>query len=482
MDFSDWRSEAADGQYGAFCGRHTWLRGCSIAAERRTIDRRMAYRRSEYSVTTRRIRLFDFLRGKRFPILLVDLMSEFDVGDNAIRRDLAFIADAGYAIDFIREDSQAGRTMVRMRSPPFIDVPITRREAHTFAGSRRLWEPLRGTPFFDDFENLYHKVVETLPPKERVEIERDCARFFCIPDGGVLKYDEKRDVVECLRLGTVTRRRVQYEYRTKAGKHRSGAMEPFAIGVHKNAVYVLARLVPSRRAVAAGIVPHLEWVSWPAHRFVEATLTREEFDVPLDFKLEDHFDGWGIISGDDRDRVVVEFDSEVAPLIAERRWHSSQVLELLPGGGVRLTCEIANTSEVIAWILSYGSHAAVIEPESLRAEIFREFTRGLERMLARAPTGPDPPRGWQDEGQRLFAPGQLRRMEVAVSNDNAAPHGDQPDGHPKRGRGRGSDAGSSTGEHGTAERDEATESNPDLPMEGSALTPAQRASTEAQVD
>ncbi len=160
-------------------------------------------------------------------------MCELDVGDNPIRRDLAFIADAGHAIAFIREDSQAGRTMVRMRSPSFIDVPITRREAHTFAGSRRMWEPLRGTPFFEDFENLYQKVVETLPPKERAEIDRDCARFFCIPDGGVLPYEQKRQVVEELRLGS-------------------------------------------------------------AHRFVRATLMREEFEVPRDFKLDDHFDGWGM--------------------------------------------------------------------------------------------------------------------------------------------------------------------------------------------
>jgi predicted DNA-binding transcriptional regulator YafY len=391
----------------------------------------MAYKSGEYSVTTRRIKLFDFLRGKRFPILLVELMSEFDMSDDAIRRDLAFLAEAGYAIDFIREDSKAGRTMVRMRSPSFIDVPITRDEAHTFAGSRRLWAPLKGTAFYDDFENIYRKVVETLPPKERADIERDCAHFFCIPDGGVLTYEEKRGVVDALRLGTVARRRVKFDYRTRAGKRRSGLMEPFAIGVHKNTVYVLARLVPSKRAVTAGVPPYLEWVSWPAHRFVEVKLTRSEFEVPSDFKLEDHFDGWGIISGDERERVVVEFDAEVAPLIAERRWHASQTLEALPAGGLRLTCEIANTSEVIAWILSYGSHAVVIEPESLRMEILREFTKGMERMLARVPTGPDPPRGWQDESERVFGPKQMQKMRMSVSNENSSPPGDDPDGDRK---------------------------------------------------
>jgi predicted DNA-binding transcriptional regulator YafY len=386
----------------------------------------MPYKSGEYSATTRRLRLFDYLRGKRLPTPLAELMAEFGVSDDTIRRDLHDIADAGYAIDYSRDDNRSGQTMVLMRSSTFLDVPITREEAHTFAGSRRLWEPLKGTPFYDNFENLYRKVVETLPAKERAEIERDRTRFFCIPDGGVLPYEDKRSVVETLRLGAMNRRQVKYVYRTRGGKYRTGTCEPFAIGVYKNTIYVLARLVPSTRSVASGSPQHLSWVSWPAHRFTEASLLRHEFTVPSTFKLEDHFDGWGIISGDERERVVVEFDAEVAPLISERRWHPSQTIEVLHAGGVRLTCEIANTSEVIAWILSFGSHAAVIEPESLRAEIFREFSKSMERMLARSPTGPEPPRGWQDEGLRVFDAREMRRIRRRVSNDNDAPSGREP--------------------------------------------------------
>jgi len=422
----------------------------------------MAYKSGEYSVTTRRIRLFDFLRGKRLPMPLAGLVAEFGVSDDTIRRDLRYIEDAGYAIDYTYDDNHDGRTMVQMRSPSFIDVPITREEAHTFAGSRRLWEPLKGTPFYDNFENLYRKVVETLPAKERADIEQDRTRLFCIPDGGVLLYEQKRAIVETLRLGAMSRRRVKYVYRTRAGKYRSGALEPFAIGVHKNTIYVLARLVASRRSLATGAPQRLEWVSWPAHRFMEAALTRHEFVVPSDFKLEDHFDGWGIISGDERERVVVEFDAEVASLIAERRWHVSQALEPLMDGGIRLTCEIANTSEVIAWILSFGSHATVIEPASLRLEILREFTKGTERMLARIPAGPDPPKGWQDEGQRVFDPKEMHRMRLNVSNENASPRGREPNSEgSKNGGGGGEEAGKSDRQNAEGGwDDEVTETDP----------------------
>jgi len=425
MEGSDRRFAGGKGQYSAICGGHTQQRPLLLNRnEWRTVDRRMAQKIGMYSTTTRRIKLFDYLRGKRLPTPLSELMIEFGVSDDTVRRDLVFIADAGYAVDFGRDENHEGRTVVSMRSPSFIDVPITREEAHTFAGSRRLWEPLKGTPFYDNFENLYRKVVESLPPKERAEIERDRTRFFCIPDGGVLRYEKKREVIEALRLGAMSRRRVKYEYRTRAGEHRSGVLEPFGIGVYRNTIYVLARLVPSRRAVAAGDRPRLEWVSWPAHRFVVATVTRNEFTVPPEFTLDDHFDGWGIISGEKRERVVVEFDAQVAPLIGERFWHRSQVLESLANGGVRLTCEIANTSELIAWILSFGSHATVIEPVTLRVEIFREFTKSMERMLARIPAGPDPPIGWRDEGLRLTEPEEMDAIRSSVLNENA-PRGRQ---------------------------------------------------------
>jgi hypothetical protein len=49
-------------------------------------------------------------------------------------------------------------------------------------------------------------------------------------------------------------------------------------------------------------------------------------------------------------------------------------------------------------------------------EVLRELTRGMERMLARVPTGSDPRRGWQDEGRRIFAPARTRRAKMEISN------------------------------------------------------------------
>ena len=68
-------------------------------------------------------------------------------------------------------------------------------------------------------------------------------------------------------------------------------------------------------------------------------------------------------------KVVVKFDARIAPLIKEVEWHPSQQIEDLPDGDILYTATVPETTEVRIWILSYGHHAEVIAPESLRAEV-----------------------------------------------------------------------------------------------------------------
>lgn len=76
--------------------------------------------------------------------------------------------------------------------------------------------------------------------------------------------------------------------------------------------------------------------------------------------------------------VAVRFDSFQARYIRERRWHPTQEIEELPGGGLILRFRAGGLNEVKRWVMSYGSRAEVLAPESLRAEIAvegRELTK-----------------------------------------------------------------------------------------------------------
>ena len=71
-------------------------------------------------------------------------------------------------------------------------------------------------------------------------------------------------------------------------------------------------------------------------------------------------------------------DAFAADDVGGRRWHSSQELTDHPRGGLTLELRLNSLEEVERWVLSFGAHAAVVEPKALR-----ERVRGTAEQLTR---------------------------------------------------------------------------------------------------
>lgn len=107
-----------------------------------------------------------------------------------------------------------------------------------------------------------------------------------------------------------------------------------------------------------------------AHRFKKVSPERTAFtprpSLSSETALRDAFRVW-------RDRkvlhVVLRFTGRGARLVAERRWHASQVVARQPGGALRLAVDVAGTGEILPWILSFGAECEVLEPASLREAV-----------------------------------------------------------------------------------------------------------------
>ena len=76
--------------------------------------------------------------------------------------------------------------------------------------------------------------------------------------------------------------------------------------------------------------------------------------------------------------VVIKFDEYQARWIRERLWHSSQRIEELPSGGLILRLTVGGLGEVKRWVMGYGKHAEVLQPESLRREIGEDVQKMAE--------------------------------------------------------------------------------------------------------
>ncbi|MCL6645370.1 MAG: WYL domain-containing protein [Dehalococcoidia bacterium] len=112
-------------------------------------------------------------------------------------------------------------------------------------------------------------------------------------------------------------------------------------------------------------------------RMIHLSLTADTFEFPSDFSMDEYLaNSWVIERGEPR-RVVIEFDPEQAKYVRGRRWHRSQQMEDLPDGSLRMTLTIGGLGELRRWVMSFGRHARVVEPQELREWVINELARGL---------------------------------------------------------------------------------------------------------
>ena len=76
--------------------------------------------------------------------------------------------------------------------------------------------------------------------------------------------------------------------------------------------------------------------------------------------------------------VELLFDKATAAWVRDRIWHPSQHLTQLKDGRLRMGLTVADTRELLGWILSFGNGVRVVKPDSLRAAVEAE-TRSILR-------------------------------------------------------------------------------------------------------
>lgn len=119
-------------------------------------------------------------------------------------------------------------------------------------------------------------------------------------------------------------------------------------------------------------------------RVVKAELTATPFEpVPtaeLLARLERSWDVW--LSDADAVEVRLRFAPEAARSVREARWHASQRLEDIAGGGVEMRLAVASTIELVPWILGWGGACEVLAPPALRDEVARQLRHAASRYEA----------------------------------------------------------------------------------------------------
>lgn len=111
-------------------------------------------------------------------------------------------------------------------------------------------------------------------------------------------------------------------------------------------------------------------------RIRKASATTATFSVPQDFDLKTYLRGslGRFTGGGEETEVRLAFDTELAPYLRERPWHTSQTITDLPDGSIEVSLRLNNLTDVRRHILACGRHVEILAPATLRATIYAEAT------------------------------------------------------------------------------------------------------------
>ena len=312
----------------------------------------------KYSQTVRVLRALDILRSRRFGIGLAEVAERLEVSERQVRRDLKVLEEAGHAIE---RSLHERRSWLRLDAGEQSGIRLTCRERFALLAMRSTFDMLRGTPLHEDAASIHDKILGLLSTRDQEAVADLGDRFLHRTSDGVKDFAGKDDVLDGLLTGILTRRRVDADYRPRFEPAIRGRLEAYTLILYRNGLYILGHFVD-----ADADAPR-EIGVYAVERFAAAEFVRgDAFTLPADFSPTDHIaSSFGIFAGDGRRRVVADFRSEIADLIAARTWHPSQQLEPLEDGGVRLSMDVSDMSQVGHWLIGWGPWVTVREPPEL---------------------------------------------------------------------------------------------------------------------
>ncbi|MGH7321093.1 MAG: helix-turn-helix transcriptional regulator [Candidatus Rokuibacteriota bacterium] len=276
-----------------------------------------------------------------------------------LRRDLAAIESAGYPV--VTDRTRAGtrwKLMEGFRRIPALTFSGTELMALLF--SRDLLKPLAGTYVYASLDSALTKAAAALPPAGLAYV-RQMQEFFSVRLGPHKTYRQHRDTIDRLTRAIAEHRSVQMRYFSASrGATTRREIDPYHLWYAAGALYLIGY---DHR--------HREIRTFAVERIRSLTATDRPYQLPLAFDVEDYVQDALVVMRGTPIAVELVFDKATAAWVRDRLWHPSQQLTPLGSGRLRMTLRVAETRELVGWILSFGGGVRVVRPDALRDEIRR---------------------------------------------------------------------------------------------------------------
>jgi predicted DNA-binding transcriptional regulator YafY len=277
-----------------------------------------------------------------------------------LRRDLAALEAANYPLVTERVDGQVRwRLMEGFRNVPALRLSPTELMALVF--SRHLLTPLEGTEIQASLDSALSKAAASVPPPA-MEFVQQLQNSFSVGLGPHKHYRQHSPTIDTLTRAIAQKRTVQMRYYSASRNVTSRReVDPYRLRYVDGALYLIG---------------YCHWRKdvrmFAVERIKSLTPTDHPYQMPLHFDVDAYVEDALVVMRGKRIEVELLFDKPTAAWVKDRVWHPSQKLTRLKGGGLRMTLTVADTRELVGWILSFGSGVKVVGPESLRMAVKEE--------------------------------------------------------------------------------------------------------------
>ncbi len=298
-------------------------------------------------------------RGLTLQEMADSLPEDYRCNLRTIRRDLEVLE----VIFPLYRERVSGQTRWRFvdgyRNVPALRFSPT--ELMALVVGRDLLKPLEGTHIKSSLDSVFNKAVSALP-HEALEYVREMQGHFSVGMGPHKNYRDHKETIERLERAISQSRSVQVRYYSASRDVTSRRdVDPYRLWYTSGALYLVG-YCHLRKDVRLFAVDRIR----------SLTISNRPCQMPLGFDLEAYLKDALVVMRGKPIEVVLRFDAKTTAWAKDRQWHSSQRVEMLKDGGMRMNLQVADTPELVGWILNFGSGVRVVSPkflvEKVRAE------------------------------------------------------------------------------------------------------------------
>jgi predicted DNA-binding transcriptional regulator YafY len=318
---------------------------------------------------TRQWHLLQRLGAARQGLTLAQLVdaipSDLTRHPRTVRRDLAALESSHFPILNERIDGEVRwRLLEDFRNVPALRLSPT--ELMALAFSRQLLTPLQGTLISASLNSALTKINAAIPSEASDYVQR-LDQWFSVGLGPHKNYRQHRDTIDVLSQAIAHRHTVQMRYYS-AGRNATTRREvdPYRLRYVDGALYLIA---------------YCHWRKdvrmFAVERIKALTRTDHPYQMPLHFDLDAYVEDALVVMRGERITVELTFDKPTAAWVKDRIWHPSQQVTPLKTGQLLMTLQVADTRELLGWILSFGSGVQVMKPDHLQHSVRAEAKKLL---------------------------------------------------------------------------------------------------------